>query len=312
MSSHDPRASIVIVNWNAGGQLADTVSSIGAHHGGCVASVAVVDNASTDDSLARLESLGPTAFDLTIVRNPINRGFAAACNQGAALGTSEFILFLNPDTRLFADSLPKAIAFLRAPENAEVGICGIRLVDEAGNTSMSASRFPTLRVMAGTTLGLSRIWPAAFPSHVMSPSELTVTRPVDQVIGAFFLIRRSVFERCGGFDERFFVYFEEVDLSFRAKQLGYASYFLADVTAYHRLGGCSDQAKAARLFYSLRSRILYAQKHYAAPALVTLVLLTAIELPLRLVRAVIRTSWQDFRNTMSAYGNLVSYFFRRA
>ena len=311
MNIRDSKTSVVIVNWNAGTQLAEAVSSINAHHQDLVSSVIIVDNASTDDSLAQVEKLRHVAFDLQIVRNQSNRGFAAACNQGAALARSEFILFLNPDTRLFPDSLAKAIAFMLQPENAQIGICGIRLVDQAGNTSLSAARFPTLRVMAGTTLGLSRLFPAAFPPHLMNASELKETRRVDQVIGAFFLIRRAVFERCGGFDERFFVYFEEVDLSFRAHQLGYASCLLADVTAFHKLGGCSEKAKAARLFYSLRSRILYAQKHYSATELVVLVLLTGLELPLRLVQGVARASWSDLRNTMSAYGNLVAYFVRR-
>jgi len=115
----------------------------------------------------------------------------------------------------------------------------------------------------------------------------------------------------GGFDERFFVYFEEVDLSVRAKQLGYASYFLSEVSAFHKGGGCSEQVKAARLFYSLRSRIFYAQKHYSWMEFVALVLLTGLELPLRLVQGLMRVSWSDINNTFSAYTQLVTYFVRR-
>lgn len=303
--------SIIIVNWNASGQLAEVISSIAQFHQDLVSNVIIVDNASTDDSLVQVEELSNLPFQLQIVRNHDNRGFGAACNQGAELAKSEFILFLNPDTRLFEDSLTKPISFMRQPSNSGISICGIRLLDKEGNASTSAARFPTLQVMAGKILGLTKLFPTAFPAHLMSSSELRESGFVDQVIGAFFLIRKNVFDRCGGFDERFFVYFEEVDLSLRAKQLGYSSYFLSEVSAFHKGGGCSERVKAARLFYSLRSRILYAQKHYSLMGLVALVFLTGLELPLRLVQGVLRTSWSDMKNTSAAYMQLITYFVRR-
>lgn len=305
------RVSVIIVNWNAGAQLVDCVLSIAQYHHGLVSSVIIVDNASTDDSLARVEALRNLPFQLQTVRNHDNRGFGAACNQGAELANSEFILFLNPDTRLFEGSLVKPISFMLQPSNSGIGICGIRLVDEEGNASTSAARFPTLQVMAGEILGLSKLFPSVFPAHLMSSSELQESGFVDQVIGAFFLIRKSVFNLCGGFDERFFVYFEEVDLSLRAKQLGYSSYFMSEVSAFHKGGGCSERVKAARLFYSLRSRIFYARKHYSRMEFVALVLLTGLELPLRLVQGVLRASWSDIKNTFAAYMQLVTYFVRR-
>lgn len=305
------QVSIIIVNWNAGSQLAEVVSSIGKYHHGLVSSVVIVDNASTDDSLAQVEALQNLPFQLQIVRNTKNRGFGAACNQGAAMVKSEFILFLNPDTRLFENSLSVPLAFMREPSNSEVGICGIRLEDETGNASTSAARFPTLRVMAGKVLGLNKLFANVFPAHLMTVADLHETSLVDQVIGAFFLIRRNVFENCDGFDEQFFVYFEEVDLSLRVKRLGYASYFLSEASAFHKGGGSSDRIKATRLFYSLRSRILYARKHYSCLEFVALILLTALEFPLRLGRGVMRASWLDINNTFSAYAKLVNYFFRR-
>ncbi|TAJ77006.1 MAG: glycosyltransferase family 2 protein [Gallionellaceae bacterium] len=306
-----PNLNIIIVNWNAGTQLAEAFGSIVQYHHGLVASVIIVDNASTDDSLAQVEALQNLPFQLQIIRNPVNRGFGAACNQGAAQVTSEYLIFLNPDMKLFEDSLSKPIYFMQQPSNSDVGICGIRLVDEEGNASTSAARFPTLKVMAGQTLGLSKLIPGVFPAHLLTSDDLKESGIVDQVIGAFFLIRKSIFDRCGGFDERFFVYFEEVDLSLRAKQLGYASYFMSEVAAFHKGGGCSDRVKAARLFYSLRSRILYAQKHYSTIEFVALVLLTGIELPMRLMQGVIRASWSDIQNTFAAYTHLVTYLIRR-
>lgn len=304
--------TIVIVNWNAGDQLADAIESIALCHANLIASVIIVDNASEDNSLSFANTVAAKLpFPIHIICNKQNLGFAAACNQGAAQAKSEFILFLNPDTRLFTDSLTRTISFMLQAENVEIGICGIRLLDEQGSFSTSAARFPTLQVMAGKILGLNKLFPTKFPAHLMNLSDLSGSGYVDQVIGAFFLIRKKVFDQCNGFDERFFVYFEEVDLSLRAKQLGYSSYFLSDVSAFHKGGGCSDQVKTERLFYSLRSRMFYAQKHYSDLEFAALVLLTGIELPLRLVQAVSRKSWTGIKNTCAAYGYLITYFIRR-
>lgn len=303
--------SIIIVNWNAGDQLRACIASVDQAAGGMSqpCEVILVDNASSDGSLRGIDQCGTS---IKLMANTVNCGFAAACNQGARGAHGDYLLFLNPDTRLFADSLAGPLEFMERPDNATIGICGIRLVDESGNTTTCAARFPSLRVLAGLILGLSKLFPRMFPPHLMTPRELNDSQVVDQVIGAYFLIRRDIFDRCGGFDERFFVYFEEVDLSLRAKHLGYASFFLSDIAAFHKGGGCSEQVKAARLFYSLRSRVLYAQKYYSAAELFGLALLMAIEFPLRVGRSVIRMSKSDFLNTLKAYRQLAGYFLRDA
>lgn len=304
----NPSLDIVLVNWNAGDHLRICLQSIADTHQNnfSLQRVVVVDNGSTDDSLERLESI---SIPLTVIRNQLNRGFAAACNQGAAGSITDYLLFLNCDTRLFANSLRDAIAFMEQSQQATVGICGIRLVDSTGVTAVAAARFPTLRVMFGKITGLSHLLPALFPSHQMRPQELAENRDVDQVMGAFFLIRKTVYDQCNGFDERFFVYFEEVDLALRAKRLGYRSYFLADVTAFHVGGGLTGQVKARRLFYSLRSRIQYAEKHYTWWAKILLVLCTiTVEPLLRLLRGLLRLSPVQIGETVAGYGMLFRYY----
>jgi hypothetical protein len=125
---------------------------------------------------------------------------------------------------------------------------------------------------------------------------------VDQVMGAFFLIRRDLFESLGGFDERFFVYFEEVDLSFRAHEAGATSYYLANCQAFHKGGGSSEQVKAKRLFYSLRSRILYGYKHFGILSGTAVLLATLLFEPFtRLLLALCRGSMQSITATVEAY-----------
>jgi GT2 family glycosyltransferase len=150
---------------------------------------------------------------------------------------------------------------------------------------------------------LERIVPAV--GHAMNEWDHAITRQVDQVIGAFFVVRHCLFKALHGFDERFFVYFEEVDFSYRAKQLGWASVYLADIQAFHAGGGTSRQVKAKRLFYSLRSRILYAFKHFNLfAALMTLLATLLIEPVSRSVLAISRRSWVSLKETWTAYGML--------
>lgn len=297
---------IVIVNWNAGSQLLDCIRSIQDHENSLVEDIVVVDNGSTDDSVFAIKDLA----GVTLIEAGKNLGFARACNLGAQGAKSEYLLFLNPDTRLFADSVIEPLNFMQQKRNSEIGICGVRLVDERGGFTTSAARFPTLRVMAGKILCLSSVMPKLFLRHQMSSVELSESCFVDQIIGAFFLIRKSVFDRCGGFDERFFVYFEEVDLSLRANHLGYSSYYLANVTAFHKGGGCSNRVKSTRLFYSLRSRIIYARKHYSRFEFAVLIVLTAIELPLRVTNGLFKFSLSDVSNTCLAYWNVSTNFLR--
>jgi GT2 family glycosyltransferase len=307
-----PSVDIVIVNWNTGCQLRACLESIGDSDfsGLTINRVVVIDNASTDGSA---DNLKPEKLPLEVEHNTKNRGFAAGCNQGAAQTSADYLLFLNPDTKLYRDSLTHPIANLEDPKFADAGICGIRLIGPDGVSAVSCARFPTLGTFFGEAAGLSRVWPHVFRPHLMSADECRTSRDVDQVIGAFFLVRRSLFDRLGGFDERFFVYFEEVDFSLRARLLGYRSVYLADVSAFHQGGVSSGQVKSLRLFYSLRSRLLYGFKHYGWVKAVLLVALTVgVEFISRLVLAVARRSVGDVREVVLGYATLIGYFGRRA
>ena len=263
----------------------------------------VVDNASGDGSADRLDQL---ALPLVVLRNLENTGFAHACNQGAKAGAAEYVLFLNPDVQLFSDSLEKALVFLAEPQNENVGIVGIQLTDENGVVQRNVARFPTPGALFSQMVGLDRLSPAHFPALFMVEWDHRSSRAVDQVPGAFFLIRRHVFEKLHGFDERFFLYFEDLDLAWRARQAGFASYYLAEARAFHRGGGTTSQVKAQRLFYILRSRVQYVAKHFGRPAAVSIMLASlAFEFWLRLALSLIRFSVSSFVETAQAYGLFV-------
>src|SRR5687767_1459630 len=130
---------IVIVNWNAGVGLRACIRSIAQHGNDLVRKIIVVDNGSTDGSEACIEGLD----NVILLRAGTNLGFGKACNLGARESRSDYLLFLNPDTQLFEDSLTVPFAYLQRPEHANVGICGIQMIDGSGHISRSCARFPS-------------------------------------------------------------------------------------------------------------------------------------------------------------------------
>ncbi|WP_353691325.1 glycosyltransferase family 2 protein [Streptomyces sp. RG80] len=295
---------VVIVNWNTGHCLRDCLRSI-VHTDRSrltVERIVVVDNASTDDSLKALSTDG---IPLDVLRNPRNRGFAAACNQGATRGRGELLLFLNPDTTLYHDTLRAVAAFLGTPTARSVGICGGRMLDGRGRPGISCSRFPTLRVFFGKTTGLDRLAPALFPPHHLRPAE---SGPVDQVIGAFFLLRRTLFERLGGFDERYFLYFEETDLALRARHRGLRSYYLHEARVTHLAGVSSAQLGGGRLRHSLCSRTRYVVRHWPrSHAWLLMALTLTVEPAARLARAALHRSASEARTVLAGYGGYLRW-----
>ncbi len=196
--------------------------------------------------------------------------------------------------------------FLEQTKASTIGILGIQLVDEAGTIQRNTARFPTLKNLLGQMLGLDRLWPERFPSHFLTSWDHQESRQVDQVPGAFYLVRRKVFEELGGFDERFFMYFEDLDFAYRAEKTGWNSYYLADARAIHHGGGASDKVKAKRLFYLMNSRMLYAAKHFGTLSVwETLGVCLTGELAARLVWSLIHGSGQGFLETVKGYALFV-------
>lgn len=297
-----PAVDVVVVNWNTGPHLRACLRSLAAADRSRlrVARIVVVDNASTDDSLDRLAAPG---IPLQVVRNADNRGFAAACNQGARHGDSDLLLFLNPDTELYPGTLRAVAGFLGSPAARGVGILGGHMVDADGRPAISSSRFPTLRTFAGKATGLDRLAPGRFPPHHLTPAETTGSGPVDQVIGAFFLLHRGLFERLGGFDEGYFLYFEETDLARRARDAGLRSYHLRPALVHHVGQVSSRQLGGARLRHSLCSRTRYAARHWPRGHARLLVLLTlTVELAARLARAALHADPGGVRDVLVGYG----------
>ncbi|VTU40969.1 N-acetylglucosaminyl-diphospho-decaprenol L-rhamnosyltransferase [Variovorax sp. PBS-H4] len=293
-----PRIDIVIVNWNAGAGLLQCIRSIIEYGGGLLGNVIVVDNGSSDGSEASVEGLP----GVTVLRAGTNLGFGKACNLGAQASGNDYLLLLNPDTQLYPNSLLAPFDYLERSEHANVGICGIQMIDGNGDISPSCWRFPSVLSFAAQALGLNRLHAFRAWGHRMEDWDHLNTGKVDHVIGAFYLIRRSVFELLNGFDERFFVYFEDLDLSLRAHQAGWQRVYLASARAFHAGGGTSRQIKARRLFYSLRSRLQYGFKHFSPLQRWLLVVVTLLLEPVcRFFFFFLRGRFAEAHNTLHGY-----------
>ena len=300
-----PTVDIVIVNWNSGAYLSACIQSIEAveHRGYRIARVIVVDNASADDSA----NVASTTLPLQVVRNAQNVGFGAACNGGARMGDSDLILFLNPDTRLQPSSLTESVPHFG--DRADVWVVGAALIDGGGRVQRSCARAVTGPRMIAHAIGIDRVLPSF--GYVISDWPHDKTRLVDHVIGAFYLMRRAAFERLNGFDERFFVYLEDLDLSTRVREAGGKCLFVREATAFHAGGGTTRSIKATRLFYSVRSRLQFSAKHLSAlsNAAVWAISLT-IEPLLRTLLALAHGSVRETSDVWSAYSKLVRWVVR--
>lgn len=297
------QVDIIIVNWNSGAHLKACINSIEQYGGPNVGKVVVVDNHSSDDSVHLLKG---TKIAFNIIHAGQNLGFGKACNLGARECTSPFLLFLNPDARLMPEAIDRCVSFMNSEKALQVGICGVRLLAPDNTTQRHCARFPSVSTYFGYSTGLGALVPSRLPPMQMWDFDHESSREVDHVIGAYFFVRNSLFRSLHGFDERFFVYLEDLDFSLRARSLGFKTYYMADATAYHQGGGSSDQIKATRLFYSLRSRLIFAFIHFNRLDAWLITLMTILVEPgPRLVRAVLRGSWQEARDTYGAYRMLL-------
>jgi len=249
---------IVIVNWNSGEYLKMCLTSIlKKDNNNLINRIIIIDNNSKDLFPADI----PNDNRVILIQNNQNVGFSKACNQGFRQCTAEFILLLNPDAMLLPDTLSDSIHFMR--QHNDIDILGCCLLDDQGVRTKSCCRFPSPVRIFFDAAGLSKIAPKIFtPASIMTDWDHLESRSVDMVMGAFMFMRKNVFEKNGFFDERFFVYYEEVDFSKRLSAIQGKIFYNAFISAVHSGEGTTKSVKAFRLFLSLKSRLQYAKKHF--------------------------------------------------
>jgi len=257
--------SVVIVSYNVKFFLEQCLSSLTKaiemlSESGKLTEVYVVDNASTDGSIDFLQPLFPSFY---FVRNRENTGFAKANNQALARCRGEFVLFLNPDTILAEDTLNLCINYLDSQPRA--GALGPRMIDGAGNYLKESKRgFPSPAASFYKMTGVTRLFPRSkiFSAYYAGHLPERTTHSVSVLSGAFMLIRKTVLDEIGGFDERFFMYAEDIDLSYRIIQAGYVNYYFPETTIIH-FKGESTRKDSGYVMHFYQAMTLFIDKHFA-------------------------------------------------
>jgi len=251
--------SVIIVNWNAHDYLVECLTSVEHQAGGLSLEAWVVDNGSTDGSAELVEREFP---GVKLLVNRENRGFARANNQALSLAQGRYLLFLNPDTRLLPQVLSTLTQFL--DHHPCAGAVAPQILSPEGCIQPSCRRFPTLGTVFWEATGLDRIFPRhpLLGRYLMGDWDHQTLRQVDQPMGACLMVRRTALDQAGPFDERFFLFFEEVDLCRRLKSAGWDIYFVPQARIIHYGGQSTGQNSRRTAWLFHRSRYKYFRKHF--------------------------------------------------
>jgi GT2 family glycosyltransferase len=220
----------------------------------------VVDNNSAD----RSKDFFYNKFSsVNFIWNTANEGFARANNKALKLVKGRYILFLNPDTIVPEDCFEKCISFLKSKKDETA--LGIRMIDGSGKFLKESKRaFPSPVTSLYKLFGLSRLFPASpvFSKYHLGHLDENISHEVDVLAGAFMMIPKKIIDTVGGFDESFFMYGEDVDLSYRIQKAGYKNYYFAESTIVHFKGESTKKGSLnyVKMFYKAMS--VFVKKHY--------------------------------------------------
>jgi hypothetical protein len=272
------KLSIIIVNWNTKTHLKWCLYYVYRRTRRIDFEIFVVDNASKDNSAEMVEKGFP---EVNLIRNKKNLGFAKANNQAIKKAKGEYILLLNSDTKILDQALVKMVELM--DKNARVGILGCKLLNPDGTLQPSCRRFPSLKSQTLILLKLHNLLPnlKAIRDYYTLDWKYNKTKKVDQVMGACFMVRKKVFEEIGLLDEKYFIWFEEVDFCKRAKDAGWDTYFLPNAQVVHEKAASFDQLlNLKRQIWFNNSLLRYFKKHERFGSFIALLGLYPISLAL--------------------------------
>jgi len=258
----NPALSIILVNYNGGARLQQTLGSLFATTEGLAMEVFLVDNGSTDGSLEAARREFP---DVQVIENGANLGFAAANNCALRLARGQYLLLLNPDVELQPGAVQTALDYMAA--HPDVGILGPRVLLPDGRLDKPCRRsFKTPAIYFYKTVGLSALFPKSprFNRYYMGYLPEDQLAEVDAVIGAFLMIRRECVEQIGLLDERFFIYCEDEDWCFRAKRAGWKVVYNPQAVVIHYKGSSTRKRRLRMVIEWHRAIFQFHRKNMAA------------------------------------------------
>lgn len=253
--------TVIIVNYNVEYFLEQCLNSTFKALEKVNGEVYVVDNNSIDGSVEMVKEKFPEAF---LIDNKENLGFSKANNQAMRLAKGEFVLLLNPDTVVEEDTFSKCITFMR--ENPEAGGLGVRMIDGKGKFLPESKRgLPTPAVAFYKIFGISRLFPKSkrFGQYHLGYLNEFETNEIEILSGAFMLMSNKALNKVGLLDEDFFMYGEDIDLSYRIKLGGFKNYYFPDTQIIHYKGESTKKSSINYVFVFYRAMVIFAKKHFS-------------------------------------------------
>lgn len=255
------KLSVIIVNYNVQHFLEQCLHSVRKASKNVSLEVFVVDNNSVDGSVEMVKEKFP---EVLLIENKKNTGFSYANNQAIKVSKGEYVLLLNPDTVVEEDTFEKVIAFMDAHPDA--GGLGVKMLDGKGNFLPESKRgLPTPSVAFYKIFGLSKLFPKSktFGKYHLGYLNKDQTNEVDILSGAFMLMRKSVLDKVGLLDETFFMYGEDIDLSYRIILGGYKNYYFPETRIIHYKGESTKKSSVNYVFVFYRAMVIFAEKHFS-------------------------------------------------
>lgn len=287
-NSHHPRImklSVIIVNYNVEHFLEQCLHAVHKASINLATEVIVVDNNSVDNSLKMLQEKFP---EVHVIANTKNTGFAYANNQAINSSKGEYVLLLNPDTIVEEDTFEKVLMFMDA--HPEGGGLGVKMLDGKGNFLPESKRgLPTPMVAFYKIFGFSRLFPKSktFGKYHLGFLSKDQIHEVDILSGAFMLLRKSALDKVGLLDEAFFMYGEDIDLSYRLVQGGYKNYYFPETRIIHYKGESTKKSSVNYVFVFYNAMQIFARKHFSQKNARTFSFFINIAIYLRAAAAII-------------------------
>lgn len=279
------KLSIIIVNYNVKYFLEHCLHSVAKATKGMDAEVFVVDNNSVDGSVEMVQTKFP---ELNLIANKDNVGFSKANNQAIHIASGDYILLLNPDTVVEDDTFSKVVEFM--DQHDDVGGLGVKMVDGKGEFLPESKRgLPTPSVAFYKIFGLSKLFPGSktFGKYHLGYLDNDKTHNVEVLSGAFMLLRKKVLDKIGLLDETFFMYGEDIDLSYRIIKAGYKNVYFPETRIIHYKGESTKKSSVNYVVTFYNAMIIFARKHFSSKNASTLSFLINIAIYFRAVLALI-------------------------
>ncbi|HPN22910.1 MAG TPA: glycosyltransferase [Tenuifilaceae bacterium] len=285
--------SVIIVNYNVKHFLEQCLMSVHSALKDIDAEVFVVDNASSDDSCSMVKQKFPT---VKLIENYQNVGFSKANNQAIAQSQGKYILLLNPDTVVQEDTFTKCIAFMNS--HSDAGAITVKMIDGKGNYLPESKRgFPSPWVSFFKIFGLTSLFPKSkiFARYYLGHLDKNATNQIDVLPGAFMFIKKEALNKSGLLDEQFFMYGEDIDLSYRITQAGYKNYYYPECQIIHYKGESTKKGSLNYVLIFYKAMIIFAKKHFKSNKASTFIILINFAIYFRaflsIIKRIINTLW---------------------